>query len=441
MPASPVDSAIYHQLFGDKEVSALFSDSAELRAMMLVEGALAKVQGELGVIPQTAGAAIHRASLELQLDPGALANDVAQSAVPVPALVIAFREAMQAPEHAGWLHWGATSQDIMDTALALRLRQALAIFDARLTSTLKALGSLAETHAHTPMVARTYGQAAVVSTFGAQVASWGAPLIRYKSKLIDVSKEVVQVSLSGAAGTLSAMDHGPEIRAALAEALDLSNPKASWHSNRDGIASFAAWMTALCGSLGKMGEDLLLLTHFGVSEVRLAESGGSSTMPQKKNPIAPSLLSAIARQSVGLNSVIQSALPHRQQRDGAAWMTEWLSLPQLVILTARALSVAEELARTIRPDTEAMARSIDATDGTIFAEALSFALATEMPRPDAQSQVKTLITQAHKTGKALQSIVQETHPTLNVGDIFDPNQHLGIAPKESRDFAKIAKLL
>lgn len=438
MPASPVDSAIYHQLFGDKEVGALFSDSAELRAMMLVEGALAKVQGELGVIPQTAGAAIHRASLDLQLDPSALANGAAQSAVPVPALVVAFREAMQAPEHASWLHWGATSQDIMDTALALRLRQALALFDARIETTLNGLGALAEIHAQTPMVARTYGQAAVVSTFGAQVASWGVPLIRSKTKLAGVSKEIAQVSLSGAAGTLSAMDQGPGVRAALAEALGLGDPKASWHSTRDGIASMAAWMTALCGLLGKMGEDLLLLTQFGIGEVHLAESGGSSTMPQKKNPIAPSLLAAIARQSVGLNSVIQSALPHRQQRDGAAWMTEWLSLPQLVLLTARALRVAEELARTLEPDTKAMTRSIDATGGSLFAEALSFALAKEMPRPDAQSQVRNLISEAQKTGQTLQAIVQKTHPTLNSGQIFDPNQHLGTAPDEARSFAQAA---
>ena len=439
MPASPIDSAIYRQLFGDKDAGALFSDSAEVRAMMLVEGALAKVQGELGVIPETAGKAIHRASMELQLDPGVLAAGAGQSAVPVPALVAAFREAMQAPEHASWVHWGATSQDIMDTALALRLRQALGIFNTRLLAVIRALGTLADAHAEVPMVARTYGQAAVVTTFGAQVASWGAPLLRARAKLDAVLSEVAQVSLSGAAGTLSAMEKGPEVRAALAEALGLSDPQASWHSTRDGIAGLSAWMTLLCGSLGKMGEDLLLMTQHGIGEVRLASAGGSSTMPQKANPIAPSLLVAIARQSVGLNSVLQSALPHRQQRDGAAWMTEWLSLPQLVILTARALGAAETLARTLTPDDKAMARGIDATGGTLFAEPLSFALCDEMQRPDAQARVKELIAEAAQAGEPLQTVVEKAYPNQDTAQILDPFQHLGTAPAEARAFAATAR--
>ncbi|NNE89467.1 MAG: adenylosuccinate lyase family protein [Silicimonas sp.] len=439
MSASPIDSAIYRQLFGDKDVGALFTDSAEVRAMMLVEGALAKVQSDLGVIPKTAGKAIHRASLELQLDPGALASGAGQSAVPVPALVVAFREAMQAPEHANWLHWGATSQDIMDTGLALRLRQALGIIDTRLMETARALGSLAEQHSKTPMVARTYGQAAVVTTFGAQIASWGVPLLRARARLSAVTEDVTKVSLSGAAGTLSAMEKGPQVRAELAKALGLTDPRTSWHSTRDSIAGLAAWATMLCGSLGKMGEDLLLMTQFGIDEVRLAAAGDSSTMPQKNNPVTPSLLVAIARQTVGLNSVIQSALPHRQQRDGAAWMTEWLSLPQIVLLTARALSVAQELACTLTPEREKMELGIAETNGTLFAEALSFALAETMSRTKAQATVKTLISEAVKTRQSLQSLVEATYPKLNAAQLFDPSKHLGTAPDEARAFAVLAR--
>ncbi len=233
MPASPLDSAIYGKLFGDPEVGPLFADSAELRAWMLVEGALAKVQSTLGLIPEVSGAAIHRASLELQLDSGGLGADVARNAVPIPGLVAAFREAMQAPEHAAFIHWGATSQDIMDTGLALRLRQALGILDARLGSLAAALADLAGAHADTPMVARTYGQAAVVTSFGATVASWGRPILRHRSRLPAIRDDVQFVSLSGAAGTLSAMGgKGPEVRAALAEALGLGDPQSSWHSTR-----------------------------------------------------------------------------------------------------------------------------------------------------------------------------------------------------------------
>ncbi len=440
MPASPADSAIYGKLFGDSEVGQLFTDSAEVRAMMLVEGALAKVQGELGLIPEISARAIHRASMELQIDPSGLGASVASNAVPVPEFVAMFRAAMQAPEHSAWLHWGATSQDIMDTGQALRLRQALAILDTRLSRTAKALATLAETHAATPMAARTYGQAAVVTSFGAVVASWGAPLLRQRERLRAVREDVQIVSLSGAAGTLSAMgDRGPKVRAALAEALGPRDPQASWHSERDGIVALAGWLSSVAGSLGKMGEDLLTLTLSGLNEVKLGAGGGSSTMPQKSNPVLPSVLSALARQTAALNGAIQSALPHRQQRDAAAWLTEWMSLPQLVILTGRALAIAEDLADTLTPDEAAMQAQIDATGGMIFAEALSFALAAAMPRPEAQAASKMLVGRAKDTGRQLGDIAREAHPGLDLSAVFDPAQQLGTAPAEARAFAKAAR--
>ncbi len=347
---------------------------------------------------------------------------------------------MQAPEHSAWLHWGATSQDIMDTGQALRLRQALAILDTRLLRTAKALATLAETHAATPMAARTYGQAAVVTSFGAVAASWGAPLLRHRARLRAVREDVQIVSLSGAAGTLSAMgDRGPKVRAALAEALGLRDPQASWHSERDGIAALAGWLTGVAGSLGKMGEDLLTLTLSGLNEVRLGAGGGSSTMPQKSNPVLPSVLSALARQTAALNGAIQSALPHRQQRDAAAWLTEWMSLPQLVILTGRALSIAEDLANTLTPDESAMQAQIEATGGMIFAEALSFALAAAMPRPEAQAASKKLVGRAKDTGRPLGDIAREAHPDVDLSAVFDPASQLGTAPAEARAFAKAAR--
>lgn len=436
MTAAPSDSAIYRQLLGDPEIGRLFSDTAEIRAMMLVEGALAKVQGEAGMIPERAAAAIHRASLELQLDPAGLADGVEKNAVPVPGLVAMFRSAMQAPEHAQYLHWGATSQDIMDTALALRLRQALSILDERLNRTVASLGGLAETHAEIPMVARTYGQAAVITSFGAHVAAWGNPLLRHRARLDDVRADVTCVSLSGAAGTLSVMgSQGPDIRAKLAHALNLSDPGGTWHAQRDGIAALASWLTGLTGSLAKMGEDLLILTQSGINEVHLGTGGGSSTMPQKSNPVLPSLLVAIARQIVGLNTAIQSALPQRQERDAAAWMTEWMSLPQMLILAGRALCVAEDLAKSITPDTGAMLRHIEATGGTLFAEALSFTLSSRMPRPDAQAEVKRLTEIATSSGSPLAAIAAEAHPELDLAHVFDHVLQLGQAPAEARDFA------
>ena len=436
MPASPLDSAIYRDLFGDTEIARLFTDTAEVRALLLVEGALADAQGAVGLIPEVSARAIHRASLEVQIDPSALAAETGRNAVVVPALVTAFRAEMGAPEHAQFVHWGATSQDIIDTALVLRLRQVLAILESRLAGTLDGLAALADEHADLPMAARTYGQAATPTTFGAVAAAWGVPLAQLLSELPDLRARVLNVSLSGAAGTLSAMgDKGPAVRAAFAERLGLGDPGTSWHANRDPMATLAAWLTRLCGSLGKMGDDLIVMTQTGIGEVILSEGGGSSTMPQKSNPVVPSLLVAIARQTAGLNTIMQTALVHRQQRDGAAWFTEWMTLPQMCCLAGRATAAADSLAASIRPVPERMMANLDDGSGLIFAEALSFALTDRMSRPDAQATVKALSREALETGASLRALAERDFPGDWSG-IFDAAQQLGTAPDDARAFAR-----
>lgn len=440
MPATPFDSAIYRDLFLDGDVGSLFTDSAEVRAMLLVEGALARAQGTHGLIPEISAQAIGRAAQEVVIDPAALTAETGQSAVVVPALVKAFRAAMQAPEHAQYIHWGATSQDIMDTGLILRLRQVLAIFDKRLTGVIRALGALAASHAALPMAARTYGQTATVTSFGAVVASWGQPLLRHRARLKPVRDDLLCVSLAGAAGTLSALGpKGPRIRADLAAALKLADPGGSWHAERDRITALSGWVAGTAGSLGKIGEDLLLLTQSGANEVTLAQGGGSSTMPQKSNPVLPSLLVALARHIAALNAALQGAGLHRQQRDGAAWFTEWLTLPQLCISFARALSAAEDLTAGLHPNPPAMQAGIDDGSGLIYAEALSFALAAHMPRPQAQEQVKTLCQDTRKTGIPLARLAAERWPEYETAPLFAPQAQLGTAPAEARAFAEAAK--
>lgn len=442
MAGSVYDSALYRDLFRDAEAAQLFSDTAEVRAMLIVEGALARVQGGLGLIPETAAQAIHRASLELQVDPAGLAAETGESAVVVPALVRAFRAAMQAPEHAQYVHWGATSQDIMETGLILRLRQVVALYETRLTALAKALGRLAADHAELPMAARTWGLAATPTSFGAVAAGWGRPLLRQRDRLETVKRDLLTVSLSGAAGTLSAMgEKGPKVRAGLAEALGLADPATSWHAERDRIAAFSGWIAGTAGSLAKMGEDLLAMTQSGVQEVRLGQAGGSSTMPQKANPVLPSLIVAIARQAAALDVAMQGAAAHRHQRDGAAWMTEWLALPQMCLGLARALRAAEDLATALTPLPDRMAAGIDDGLGLIYAEALSFALAGHMPRPEAQAEVKALCREAQESGTPLADLAAARWPDAGLSDLFTPSAQLGTAPAEARAFAEAAAAL
>lgn len=439
MPASPLDSAIYHRLMGDAEVARLFSDTAELRAMLIVWGALAKAQAGEGIIPPQAAETIQRAALEVQIDPAVLADGAATSAVPVPALVAAFRAEIGDPSHAAYLHWGATSQDIMDTALALRLRQVLALFEARLGTLLGQLADLADAHADLPMAGRTYGQVATPTSFGAAIAAWGRPLLALRAELPALKAAVTCVSLSGAAGTAEALGpRAPALRQALAAALNLHDPGASWHAERHQITALSAWMTRACAQLGKIGEDLVTLTRSEIAEVMLATAGASSTMPQKQNPVLPSLLGALARQAVGLNSVLQTAALHRDQRDGTAWMSEWLSLPQLAQITGRGLVAAMQVTTGLTPNPAAMARNLDPGTGLIFAEALSFALAATHTRPEAQAITKRLCADVQATGMPLPDLARTAYPDLPA-DLFRAAAALGQAPAEARAFAKSAR--
>lgn len=435
MPAAPADSAIYGRLFGDAETAALFSDSAELRAMLLVEGALARAQGALGLIPQDAAAYIDRASQELMLDPSVLSVETEKNGVPVPAFLTAFRKAAGVPDLMRYLHWGATSQDIMDTGLALRLRPVLTLWQTQLDGLLAQVAALAKAHADLPMTARTYGQAATPTSFGAVVASWGWPILRARDDLGPLRDHLLQVSLSGAAGTLSAMgDHGPAVRAALASELGLTDPGYSWHSDRGGPGHLAAYAAGLAGSLGKLGEDVLLLSQSGLAEVSLGAGGASSTMPQKRNPIDASALVALARHVIGLAGLLRGAALHRQQRDGAAWFSEWLSLPLLCICTGRMLSLAARIAADLVPDPNAMARHLNDGQGLIHAEALAFALADQMPRPAAHAALKDLCAEAIATGTPLLTLASQSYPQTDWAAQLE-QADLGQAPAEARAFA------
>lgn len=432
------DGGLSAALLRDDEVAALFGAEAEIAAMVEVEVALAQAQGGLRMIPEAAAEAIAQAAPALRLDPADLDEATRQNGVPVPGLLAAMRAQLPA-EAAAFLHWGATSQDIVDTALMLRLRRFLVLMQARLDRVLTRLAALAEAEAETPMAARSYGQIATPSSLGAQVAAWGWPLVRHDARLTALRGRLMAVSLGGAAGTLGAMGpRGPEVRAALARRLDLGDPGASWHAERDRLTELSSWCAGLAGALGKMGEDLILMTQSGVAEVQIAGAGGSSTMPQKQNPVAPSAMVALVRHAVALDGVMQGAALHRQARDGAAWFAEWLALPPLCEAAARALALAGDLSAGLQPDRVAMARAIAGMDGLglIHAEALTFALARHMPRPEAQAAVKALCAEARESGRTLADLAAgRWGGLLPDPGWLDPARQMGEAPAAARRFA------
>ncbi len=442
MAASLFDSAMFSRLFPTGEAGRLFTDSAEIRAMLLVEGALARVQGARGIIPAESAAAIDRAAMEVQIDGAALADATGENGVCVPGLVTAFREAMAAPEHAQYVHWGATSQDVIDTALMLRLRRALALIEADVRAMLGELAQLAETHADLPMPARTFGQHANVTSFGAVVAGWGWPLAGLLEELPGLRGDCLLVSLSGATGTASQL--GPQaaaLRADLAAALGLSDPGRDWHTDRAPVLKIADWLTRLAVALGKLGEDAVELAQTGIGELDPGGAGASSTLPQKRNPVAPSVLVALSRQAAGLAGILRGAAVQRHQRDGGAWFAEWMCLPQIVLGAAAAARIARRLSAAMAPRPEAMAAALDATGGLIHAEALSFALASFLPRPEAQAATKALCREAMESGASLADLVARDWPRIDAATLFDPSRQMGRAPEEARAFAGAAQAL
>ncbi len=429
MAVSPFDSAIYRDLYRDAEVGELFTDSAEIRAMLLFEGALAAAQGRLGIIPEISAKAIERAAREVIIDPASLAAGTAEAGVVAPALVPAFRAAMQAPEHAQYIHWGATSQDVVDTGLVLRLRRFLHIMDERLARLIARLAEQAKANRDVVMAARTRSQIATPTTFGAKIAVWASMLIRCRARLRDLRPRLLFLSLAGASGTLAAMEgRGLEVADAVAKDLNLAAPSVPWHSARDGIAELASALAILAGALGKIGQDLVLLMQSEVREVRAGAGGGSSTMPHKSNPVGPEVLLTLARISRDGAGITLEAMIHAQEREGAAWALEWHALPQVCMAAAAATAHAWRLAETLEPDPARMRAAIEATNGMMLAEAAAFALARHMPRPEAQALVKDACKRAASGGRHLREVLSAaTDAPLDWDAVFDALNYVGEA--------------
>jgi len=433
MSFTPFDSPLYRELFSDADLAVLFSDTAEIRAMLLFEGALADAQGDLGIIPLESALFISRSAREVQLDPSAMAREFATAGVAGPALVNAFRKEMKAPIHAQWAHHGVTSQDLADTGLIIRLRRAADILQSRIEALATTLAKLANQHAEVVMAARTRHQIATPTTFGARMATWHAPLPRHLERLAQLRPRVELVSLSGASGTSAAL--GPmaaEVEAKVAKTLGLAAPQHSWNATRDGLAEFACWLALVCGSLGKMATDVLQLIQTSPVEISIAGAGGSSTMPHKANPVAAETITALARHVATLSSSMLHAQLTQSDRDGAAWAQEWLCLPQLICATGAALRHAQQIADGIAPNADAMRAAIDATNGTMFAETITFALADHMPRPEAAALIKDACKRTDPE-TTLRSILERESPvTLDWDALFDPAQQLGRAVELAR---------
>lgn len=426
---SAYDSRILGPLFGDPEIAPLFGDDATVRAMTRVEAALAQAEADLGIVPAAAAARIAAAVDGFAADLDALGVGAEQTGVPVIEFVRQLR-AHVGGDAGQWVHWGATSQDIVDTALVLQLREALALLAGRLDRVIAALARLADAHRGTVMAARTRYQQALPTSFGLKCAGWLLPLVRCRDRLPGLRLRLLAVQFGGAAGTLAALgDNGVAVMEALAAELDLACPPLPWHAQRDGIAELGSWLSLVTGALGKLGQDTVLLAQTEVGEIDESAGGGrggSSTMPQKANPVTGEALVAAARLNAGLLGTLHQAQIQEHERGGVGWQMEWATLPTMVVATGSALAKTAALLERVAVSAQRMRANLGPGDGLILAEAATFALAAHLPRPQAQELVKDAARAVIAGGGHLVDALRErTDAPVDWERLRDPACYLG----------------
>jgi 3-carboxy-cis,cis-muconate cycloisomerase len=436
MAVNPADSPVLGALYGTEAMRAVMGERAFLQKMLEVEAALARAQARLGIIPAEAAEAITAAADVDRLDLAALAAATRNTGYPVVGLVKQL-SALAGEEAGRWTHWGATTQDIMDTALVLQMREALALLRAELSAVNRGLAHLARAHRATVMAGRTHLQHALPVTFGYKVAVWLSPLVTMVERLDQLAPRALRLQFGGAAGTLASLgEQGLAVAEALAEELSLPCPDIPWHAARDGVAEVVGLCGLLCGALSKMATDVILLMQTEVAEVSEPHApgrGGSSTMPQKRNPIACEYILAQARGVQALVPLMLGAMAQDQERGTGPWQAEPLAIGQALTLTHGALAQARFLAEGLVVDPARMARNLAATGGLIAAEQVMMGLAPVLGRGEAHHVVNRACDHALAHGVPLaeallleEAVAARMEPDA-VAALCDPRHYLGSA--------------
>lgn len=420
-------------------VTARFSRDATLKGMLDFEAALAAAEAETGVIPGAAVAPIAAAARAGDLDWPALRDAAARAgnlAIPLVKQLTALVAARDA-EAARFVHWGATSQDAIDTGLVLQVRGALDDLGADLDGLLAQLAEQVRQHRATVMVGRTWLQHALPITFGLKLAGTLDALLRARAELAEVREQALCVQFGGAAGTLASLGgHGPAVAAALARHLGLRNAATPWHGQRDRIVRVGSWAASLTGSLGKFARDTAMLTQTEVGEIAEASGpgrGGSSTMPHKRNPVGCAAILTAAARTPQLAATLFSAMQQDHERGLGTWHAEWEVLPELLMLCGGALATARTLVADWTVDTARMRENVDITRGLIMAEAVTMALGESMGRLEAHRRVEACCREAIARQRHLLDVLRDdtgiasTLSGETLERLTDPQHYLGAA--------------
>lgn len=391
----------------------LFSDMSVLQAMLDFEVGLARAQAKVGIVPRAAADAIASVAKPETFDPAQLAKDgLRAGALPIP-FVKALTERVRAndPAAAGFVHWGATSQDVADTALVLLLKRAKPILESDLRRLERSLRRLAETHANTPMLGRTLLQAAPPITFGLKAAGWFGSIRRSRARLSAAFGDALLLQLGGATGTLASLgDHGFAVGAELAKELELGFPDAPWHTHRDRLAALLCACGVLTGALGKMARDITLLMQNEVGEAAEPSGpgrGGSSTMPQKRNPSGCIVTLAAANRVPGLVASFLSGMVQEHERAAGGWQAEWPTVTAVIQANGVAAASMAEVAEGLSVDGARMRANVEATRGVIFAERAMMLLGEKLGRDVAYKLLDEATRQSFMQGRHLYEVLSD----------------------------------
>lgn len=410
-------------LYGDERMAKIFGRTASVERWLEVEAALSQAQATVGILTQDEAEQITAAAVLANIDQTQLWEQAKVVGYPILPLVRMVVKALL-PEVGGRVHYGATTQDIMDSALALQLREACDYLQSLLSSLGNALAVHVQTHQQTVMAARTHAQQAVPTTFGAKMATFLAEVNRHRQRLREIRPRVALISLFGAGGTGAAL--GPkvaEIRTKMAQLLQLENCEVPWHVSRDGLFEFAAWCSGVSGTCARLAQEIIDLSRTEIAEVREQSGhhrGASSTMPQKANPIDCEAIIGLSGVAGALVAAAQHAMQHGHERAAGQWQIEWQVLPQIAHLASSALKTSAGLVENLQVYSEVMRQNLERDGGLIMAEAYMIRLAEQLGQANAHDLVYQASQQARREGKSLQEVLSQFEP-------IRPEDYLGEA--------------
>jgi len=426
-------------LFRYDALDKLFSDEARIQGMLDFEAALARAEAKCGIVPPSQAQIIANKCRANNFDFAGIAKDAALSGNLAIPLIRKLTElvALENKDAARFVHWGATSQDVIDTGCVLQVRGALNLIDQDLAHLSGALIALSEKHRATPVVARTWMQQALPTTFGFIVAGWLDAITRHRKRLVEIKPRVLTMQFGGAAGTLAALGgRGLEVSKAMGDELELTLSAIPWHTHRDRMVELATTLGLCAGTLGKIARDISLHAQTEIAELSepfVERRGGSSTLPHKRNPVTCAVVLAAATRIPGLVATILSAMPQEEQRGLGGWHAEWETLPDIVCLSGGALHHLAEMLPGLEVDFERMRKNLDVTNGLIFAEAVTMALGDRMGKMPAHIVVEAACKKARDQNRHLKDILREESglrghlTTADLESLFDVRNYLGSA--------------